>query len=135
MKTTEVAIGIVLRGGQVLICRRRSDAALAGYWEFPGGKVETGESVADCLHRELREELGIQVRIREPLSSIEHTYPQGKVLLYPFVCDHVDGEATPLASAELRWTAPAELANYEFPAANDDLIKRLIESLRSPASN
>jgi len=129
MKLTHVAIGIVVRNGQVLICRRRATDPLAGYWEFPGGKVEPGESPADCLRRELREELGIEVKIRFALDPFEYTYPHIKVFLHPFLCDRADGEATPLAADELRWIQPTELANYDFPPANDDLLEQLRQVL------
>jgi mutator protein MutT len=125
MKLTHVAIGIVVRNGQVLICRRRAIDPLAGYWEFPGGKVEPGESPAHCLHRELCEELAIQVAIRTTIDPFEYTYPHVKVVLHPFLCDHVDGEAVPLAADELRWVRPTDLIIYRFPPANDDLLEQI----------
>jgi mutator protein MutT len=125
-KVTHVAIGIVVRDGKVLICRRRADDPLSGYWEFPGGKIEPGESPAECLHRELLEELAIGVCIRTTLDTIEYAYPHIKVHLHPFLCDHIAGEAKPLAAEELRWIRPTELADYKFPPANDDLLKHLL---------
>ena len=130
MKLTHVAIGIVLRDRQVLICRRRAADPLAGYWEFPGGKVEPGETPADCLHRELQEELAIKITIRTALPPFEYTYPHAKVFLHPFICDQVDGDAQPLAAEELKWVTPAELASYRFPPANDDLLEILREALQ-----
>jgi 8-oxo-dGTP diphosphatase len=129
MKLTHVAIGIVIRDQLVLICRRRAIDSLAGYWEFPGGKVEPGESPEDCLHRELAEELGIKVSIRKAIEPFIYTYPHMKVYLLPFICDHMEGEACPLAADELKWIRPAELANYRFPPANDDLLSILRQTL------
>jgi len=125
MKLIHVAIGIVLRNGLVLICRRRATDPLAGCWEFPGGKVEPAESPTECLRRELREELTIEITIRTALDPFEYTYPHVKVFLHPFVCDHMEGEAKPLAAEELRWIRPSELNEFKFPPANDDLLVRL----------
>ena len=125
MKITHVAIGIVVDDGLVLVSRRRSADPLGGYWEFPGGKVEPGETPEQCLHRELREELNITVAIRSPFPTFEYSYPHVKVCLHPFLCDHLDGEATPLAADEVRWIRADELSSYRFPDANDNLLKDL----------
>jgi mutator protein MutT len=123
--TVDVAIGIVVHHGRILICRRHGDAVLGGFWEFPGGKVEAGEAVEACLHRELREELGIGIRIRQPMATIQHAYAHACVRLHPFVCDLLQGEARPIQSAELKWIAPAELKHHPFPPANARLLEKL----------
>src|SRR6185312_6787763 len=81
MKRVDVVIGIVVRDGTILICQRQRSDALAGYWEFPGGKLEPGETIEQCLARELREELAIIARPIEPLAVIEHDYPHVQVRL------------------------------------------------------
>src|SRR6266481_9062577 len=103
MNHVNVAIGIVLRSGNVLICQRRPDAPLGGYWEFPGGKHEPPESLEQTLVRELREELAIEVRVLEALDPIEFEYPGARVRLHPYLCKHVSGEAQPLACQALSW--------------------------------
>lgn len=125
VRTVDVAIGIVLRDNRVLICRRRKDGHLAGYWEFPGGKCEPGESPADTLHRELREEVGIDVEPTHAFDPLEHHYPEVRVRLHAFVCRHTAGEAKPHAADELLWVTPAELATYRFPEANKPLLEQL----------
>jgi len=127
MKRLDVVIGIVLREGKVLICQRRRSDPLAGYWEFPGGKVEPGETLEQCLLRELREELAINARPIEPLAVIEHDYPHVQVRLHPYLCRHESGEPQPLAAEQVTWVAPSDLTKYRFPPANDDLIAELIK--------
>ena len=122
MNIVDVAIGIIVSDAKLLICRRRSTGHLAGYWEFPGGKCEAGESARNCLARELREELGVTVAITHAFGSIEHEYPTVRVRLHPFLCKHDGGEPQALACDELKWITPAELPDYRFPEANAALI-------------
>lgn len=113
------AIGIVVGAdGRVLICRRGEGGSFAGYWEFPGGKCEAGETPADAVRREIREELGIQVTPVTPLPAIEHQYPKARVVLYPFLCRHDSGTPVALCAAEFRWVEGRRLGEYRFPEAN-----------------
>jgi mutator protein MutT len=128
LKRIDVAIGIVLHRGRILICQRRTQDALGGYWEFPGGKQEPGESIEQCLTRELAEELGIVVRPTEPFAPIEWNYPAAQVRLHPYLCELVSGQPTPLACQQVLFVKPADLLNYRFPPANDDLIRSLAGS-------
>jgi mutator protein MutT len=121
-----VAIGIVVRDGHILICQRRNKGHLGGLWEFPGGKKEPGETPDSCLFRELREELGIVVRVIEPFAPIDWQYPSVHVRLLPYLCDLVSGEPAPLACQQLAWVEPKALPEYRFPPANDDLIAKLV---------
>jgi mutator protein MutT len=125
MKLIDVVIGMVLREGRFLICQRREDAALGGYWEFPGGKREPGESAEQCLVRELDEELSIQIRPIEAFAPIEFDYALGSIRLHPYLCEHLSGQAQPLAAQQIKWVLPMELSNYRFPPANDELIRQL----------
>src|SRR3977135_1003871 len=86
MKSIEVSAGLVFRGGKLLITQRHTDAHLGGLWEFPGGKREGEETFEQCLVRELREELGIEVRVGELLESLTHAYPDQTVHLRFFHC-------------------------------------------------
>ena len=126
MNRIDVVIGIVVRDRKILICQRRQEDRLGGYWEFPGGKQEPGESHQQCLTRELAEELQIRVRPIEPLEVMEHDYPDVRVRLHPYLCEHVEGEPTPLACQQVHWVAPADLPAYRFPPANDHLIRDLL---------
>jgi mutator protein MutT len=132
MKGIDVDIAVVIRDDKVLICRRRDDAPLGGFWEFPGGKREPGESAAACVVREVLEETGIDVRPTRSLDVTEHEYPDVRVRLHPHVCEHVTGEARAIGCADVRWIEPASLREYRFPPANDGLIERLMSELILP---
>ena len=129
----DVVIGIVLReDGRVLVCQRKPEGHLGGYWEFPGGKREPGESLEQCLVRELEEELAIHARPLAALEVIEHDYPAVRVRLHPYFCAHSAGEPQPIGCQRLEWIAPSQLVDYRFPAANDALIRHLIHRLSDP---
>jgi 8-oxo-dGTP diphosphatase len=123
----QVAAGLIVRGGRYLIARRKAGTHLGGLWEFPGGKREAGESLEDCLHRELREELGIDVTPPVHFRVIRHEYPEKTVELHFFRCSVRRGEAMALDCEEVRWVMPGELSDYEFPPADHPLIEALIE--------
>jgi mutator protein MutT len=129
MKQVEVAIAIIHRAGEVLICQRRKGDAFADLWEFPGGKIEAGEAPAQCAVREAEEELGMQIEIESAFPVIRHQYPHIAVTIWPFLSRPVSGEARPLASQRLIWTPLDALATHSFPAANDALIGWIKERL------
>ncbi len=110
---------------QVLIDRRPQDGLLGGLWEFPGGKVEPGETVEACIHRELQEELAIDVEVGDRLITLDHAYTHFKVTLHVYHCRHRSGEPQPLACDEIRWVSVAELEQYPFPTANVKIIDAL----------
>jgi A/G-specific adenine glycosylase len=114
--------------GQVLIDRRPQDGLLGGLWEFPGGKMEPGETVAACIQREIQEELGIEVEVGDRLISLDHAYSHFRVTLNVHHCRHVAGQPRPIACDEIRWVSLAELEHYPFPAANVQIIAALQQS-------
>lgn len=120
-----VAIAVVLRGGDALIGRRGAGGALAGVWEFPGGKVEAGETPAAAAVRECFEETGLAVEIVGPLPQTVYAYDHGRVELHFFRCRPVD--ATVLPRSPFVWVACARLGEYEFPPANADVLRWLAE--------
>jgi len=124
----EVAAALIFRRGKLLITRRRAQAHLGGLWEFPGGKLEPGETWEDCVTREIREELGVEMVVGPLLESLTHTYPEKSVHLKFFAGTLPDGEPQPLGCAACQWITPAELDHFEFPAAD----ARLLEKLKSP---
>jgi mutator protein MutT len=121
----EVAAGLVFRDGRLLITKRPAGSHLAGLWEFPGGKREPAESFEDCLRRELREELGVEVAVGAQVEAIEHEYPGRHVHLRFFHCTLLAGEPQPLECAAIRWVTPDQLAHHAFPAADERLLTRL----------
>ena len=130
MKTVEVSAGLVFRSGKLLITQRHTNTHLGGLWEFPGGKREPNETFEECLARELREELGIEVEVDEVLESLTHTYPEKTVSLKFFRCRWKQNEPQPIDCHDLKWVTAAELRDYEFPAADARLLERLQSSPR-----
>jgi 8-oxo-dGTP diphosphatase len=125
MKVIEVAAGLIHRDGRYLIARRKSGAHLAGFWEFPGGKRETGESLTDCLQRELFEELSIRVDLPIPYRIIRHDYRDRTIELHFFRCAIEQGEPIPVGCEEIQWVRPEELTQFKFPPADYAVIEAL----------
>ena len=123
--TIQVAVGLIVQHGRYLIARRKPDVHLGGLWEFPGGKREAEESLEDCLRRELREELGIEVTQPVFHRVLRHEYPEKSGELHFFRCSIRAGQARALDCEELRWVAPEELSLVEFPAADRTRIEEL----------
>jgi len=111
--------------GQILIDRRREEGLLGGLWEFPGGKIEAGETVEDCIRREIREELAIDIEVGEHLLTVEHAYSHFRVTLYVRDCRYLSGEPQPLESQEVRWVELRELDQFPFPKANAQIVALL----------
>lgn len=114
---------------QILIDKRKIGGAMGGLWEFPGGKIEAGETVIDCIVREIKEELEIEITVGEHLISIDHTYPTFHVTLIVHNCQYISGIPQPIESDEIRWVEVRDLDKYEFPAANMAII-RVIEKIK-----
>jgi mutator protein MutT len=114
----QVAAALIWRDGKVLITRRPKGSHLEGFWEFPGGKKEPGETMEECLQRELREELGITVRTVRFLLRVEHEYESRSISLYFFECSSPPEEPRPLGCAALKWVQPTDLEGYRMPPAD-----------------
>ncbi len=123
MKLLHVAVGVVLdESSNILIARRASNSHQGGLWEFPGGKVEAGETLHLALARELREELGIEIGRTSPLLEVRHDYGDKRVLLDVHVVWDFSGEALGLEGQPLAWVVAGALGQYRFPAANVPII-------------
>lgn len=110
---------------QILIDKRKPTGAMGGLWEFPGGKIEPGETIAECIVREIREELGIEIAVGEHLISIDHTYPGFSLTLIVHNCHYLGGIPQPIECDEVRWVTVSELDNYQFPEANIKIIETI----------
>ncbi len=122
----DVAVGVIRRGKRLLIDRRKPEGLLGGLWEFPGGKRKETESLKACLTREIREELGIRVKIVRPLISVPHAYTHFRITLHVYECCYVSGRPRAIGCAEWRWVRPDELDRYAFPSANRKVIAALM---------
>jgi len=123
-----VTAGVIWRpDGRVLIAQRKPDAMLGGLWEFPGGKCQNGETLPECLCREVYEELGIEVAVERPLTTLRHGYTHFRITLHVFVCRLVSGEPQAIGCASWRWVTPQELSDYAFPVTNRKVVKLLQE--------
>ncbi len=110
---------------QILIDRRRPGGLMGGLWEFPGGKIEPGETVVECIKREIREELGIEIEVGDRLIVIDYIYSQFSITLNVHHCQHLTGIPQPIESEEVRWVTLDQLDQYPFPAANIQIINAL----------
>jgi len=122
---TRIAVAVVEHKGRFLVGQRPLNVPLAGYWEFPGGKIEPGESPEEAAVRECREEAGIDVDVVETYPVHEQQYEHGSVRLHFLACQPVGTLSTP--SVPFRWVARRELAELQFPAGNRQLIESLLD--------
>ncbi len=124
MKPIVVVAAVVEENGAFLVTRRPAGVHLAGMWEFPGGKIGPDEGHADALRREMREELGADVDVRDLVFEVTHAYPEKTVALYFYNCELRD-RPRPLLGQEMRWALRSELPSMGFPPADEKLISLL----------
>lgn len=120
-----VVAAVIIENGRVLLTRRTDAQHLAGMWEFPGGKLEDGESPEEALARECREECGIEVDVGEVLDVTHHRYPEKDVLLLFYRCALQSGEVRDLQVAAHAWVAPSNLGRYDLPPADRRVVARI----------
>ena len=120
---TEVAAAVIEASGRYLITRRVK-GHLEGFCEFPGGKVRPGETLPECLRREVKEELGVEISVGEKIETVMWHYPERTVVLHFFRCRHA-GEIIPQEGQAFAWVTPDELDRYRFPPADTSLIASL----------
>jgi len=117
-----VACAIIEHDNRILICQRSARMKLPLKWEFPGGKIETGESRKDCLKREIKEELGLEIEVISALTAVEHHYPQFSLCLYPFICKWTGGDLAIAEHAQAIWVDTSELRNYDWADADVPVV-------------
>ncbi len=118
-----VTCALIIQDDKILATRRSHGMHLAGKWEFPGGKLEEGETAEACIVREIQEELGIVVQPLAKLNPSEHHYPEKSIRLIPFNCAIVEGEISLLEHAELKWLDKDALRSLDWAAADRKLIE------------
>ena len=126
MSRVHVAVGVIIdHRNRVLISRRSVDSHQGGLWEFPGGKVEKGESLPQALARELREELAIEIAGSEPLLEVQYDYSDKSVLLDVHLVREFSGEPHGVENQPLAWVPAEKLSDHDFPAANAPIVEAL----------
>jgi 8-oxo-dGTP diphosphatase len=128
MKKTVRVVAAVIKNeeGKVLITQRRPGAFMPLKWEFPGGKVEAGETDAEALQRELREELAIEVEVYESFMSLVYPYPDFDIDFHVYSCQITSGTLKKQGVNDFRWVAIGELEKFSFPPADEPTVKRLL---------
>lgn len=124
-----VAVAVILSDTQILLSKRHDASHQGGKWEFPGGKVESDETVELALVREIHEELGLNVISQQPFIVIEHDYQDKQVRLDVRLVSEYSGQAEGKEGQLIQWFKPADLQDLDFPAANDEIVKSLYKYL------
>lgn len=129
-----VAVALIERAGHYLIRQRPAlpGSPMPGYWEFPGGKCEPGETLAACARREIQEEAGLCIDVLRLRRVIHHEYPHARVALSFFDCQTSDPSANPDPETGFRWVPVHELPSYQFPGANEPIVEDLCREAIGP---
>jgi 8-oxo-dGTP diphosphatase len=130
VRAVVVSAGVIWRGDRVLLTRRREGDSLAGFWEFPGGKVEDGEDPRVTAVRECQEECGIEIRVRDILDVTFYRYPTKDILLLFYEADWVSGEVQNLEVAAHAWVMPSELPGYTLPPPDEAVLQKIRSGVR-----
>ena len=120
-------VAVIRRGREFLIAQRKKNDSFGNYWEFPGGKKNAGEAFEDCAVREVREEIGIEIKVVEKLMDLRRPYNRKIIWLHFYLCSHVSGEPSAIDCQKVQWTDIAQLKNFRFPPSNNQVIHRLLE--------
>lgn len=126
-KVIEACAAVIRKDGKFLITKRLETSPMGHCWEFPGGKIEPGETVEECAIREVKEEVGIEIKIERRLQDLHYDYPHGLIHLYFVLCSHTSGEPRTIECAEVRWIESHEFAQFEFPPADVGVIETLVK--------
>lgn len=121
----DVTAGVIWRGDQFLVAQRPVDKMLGGLWEFPGGKCQPGETLPDCLRRELREELAVEVEVGAPVTVVRHAYTHFRITLHTFHCRIRAGQPQPLEVADIAWTTLDDVDRYAMAVTDQQIVAAL----------
>jgi len=126
MDTVRVVCGIIFKEDKILLCRRKAEKSLGGYWEFPGGKVEPNESESDALIRELKEELAMQVEIDKHFKTIIHQYENVQIELIAYGCKFIQADFVLIDHDEIQWVEKTKLLSFNLAPADVPIAKALV---------
>ncbi|MCL6560100.1 MAG: 8-oxo-dGTP diphosphatase MutT [Firmicutes bacterium] len=127
MEVLHVTAAIIQQDGRVLITQRKEGSHMGLKWEFPGGKIEHGESAEECLKREIKEELDIDVGVGKKLMVVEHQYNEKKVILHCYWCRFLEGKFKARECRDFKWVNVSDLKNFDFAGADLPVVKKLME--------
>lgn len=130
MKRRIEVVGAAIVDAGLVFCVQRGPGSLQGYWEFPGGKLEPGESPQDALMREIREELGCQVEVGDLVASTEHEYDFAVISLTTFYCKLIEGRPTLSEHTDSIWLGPVELAGLDWAPADWPAVRQIQQDLK-----
>lgn len=120
-------VALIRRGGEYLIAQRRKNDSFGSLWEFPGGKKDPDESFEECVVREVKEEVGLDVRVEEKFMEMRRPYHERIIWLNFFLCTYLGGEPKPIDCERIEWVRVEDMKKYKFPPANDKVIQKLKE--------
>ncbi len=123
----QIAVGILEKDGKILIAKRRENQMLGGLWEFPGGKVESGESLEECLVREFSEEVELSISIIGKVCEVDHAFTHFTITIHAYLCRWNSGKAKAVSGSEIKWVLPEKLNDFPFPKANKVIIEKYLE--------
>jgi 8-oxo-dGTP diphosphatase len=131
MADLRVTCALIEEDSRILLAQRASDKAQGGKWEFPGGKIDGGESPEACLRREIREELGCEIAVGDALTPVEHVYAWGRITLIPFRCRIQKGRPQALEHAAITWTVAARLPEFDLAEADRPVVQEYLALLEA----
>ena len=123
-----VAVGVIWKKGKILITKRKKNQLLGGLWEFPGGKIQGNESSKECIAREIKEELGIDISVNEYMLTVKHQYSHFKITLDAYMCNYVKGKIRCIEVDDYKWITPDQISLYPFPKANHYIFPKILEN-------
>ena len=121
----DVTAAVIQHNGHILIAQRPPEGMLGGLWEFPGGKQEPGETLPQCLRREINEELGVEIEVGEPVTVVKHSYTHFKITLHAFYCRLLRGQPQAIGVADWRWVKPHQFDGFAFPRTDQQILEAL----------
>lgn len=131
MQTLNVTAAIIERGSEILIAQRLKGSHMGLKWEFPGGKIEPGESPEECLMREIKEELDLDIRVGKRLMVVDHRYEKIRVILHCYRCCYLGGEAKKKDCQDFRWVSGGDLKSFDFAEADLPVVRYLTKTIRA----
>jgi len=128
MRVIEVGCAMIIKDGKLLAAQRNPGDTFGGFWEFPGGKKEDGETMEQCLVREVREEMGVEIRPRELFDRSDCVCPDKTIRLFFYFCDYVGGNPQCIDCQNFLWASAGDLVRLKFPEGDADVLRKLIDA-------